>query len=306
MHLIVMGLLMWSPSLQAQQNTKLAQDKAAIKSLAGFYKVHFQFAETFADAPSYQYRDRKFDSAIEQVILIEETDRKLSFQHLLMVHDSMIIKHWRQDWVYEDSNLLVYDKDRVWKRQNIPHEKVKGTWTQKVYQVDDAPRYQGIGTWIHADGKHYWESVADAPLPRREHTTRDDYNVMRRHSRIEITPQGWVLKQENEKIRRGEKGDERLCWERGIESFIRLPGHSAIALAWWNDRKLFWAEVRQLWQAEIDKLEMAKVNTLFIDPLVFPALQEVEEKFLSSNPRSGSALSPEIRKTLSQHTEPGA
>ena len=26
---------------------------------------------------------------------------------------------------------------------------VRGQWTQKVYQVDDSPRYEGSSTWVH-------------------------------------------------------------------------------------------------------------------------------------------------------------
>ena len=64
----------------------------------------------------------------------------------------MVIKHWRQDWIYQGVDILSYDKDERWKKE-FRKESVKGKWIQKVYQVDDSPRYEGVGSWIHLDGK---------------------------------------------------------------------------------------------------------------------------------------------------------
>lgn len=91
----------------------------------------------------------------------------------------MIIKHWRQDWLYENTDLYSFDKGTSWKYKKLDKKAVKGQWTQKVYQVDDSPRYEGSSTWVHVDGKDYWANVADAPLPRREQTHRNDYNVLK-------------------------------------------------------------------------------------------------------------------------------
>ena len=54
----------------------------------------------------------------------------------------MIIKHWRQDWLYENTNLYEFYKDNTWKFNQLKAKDVKGQWTQKVYQVDDSPRWR--------------------------------------------------------------------------------------------------------------------------------------------------------------------
>lgn len=53
---------------------------------------------------------------------------------------------------------------------------------------------------IPADGKDYWENKTSSPLPRREYTKRDDYNVMLRGNRHEITDYGWMHEQDNDKM----------------------------------------------------------------------------------------------------------
>ena len=53
------------------------------------------------------------------------------------------------------------------------------------------------------------ESEADAPLPRREYTKRNDYNVLKRINRHEIKDFGWVHEQDNLKILR-ENSDNLL------------------------------------------------------------------------------------------------
>lgn len=51
-----------------------------------------------------------------------------------------------------NTDLCRYITDLNWKFVKLPKQKVKGQWTQKVYQADDSPRYEATATWIHADG----------------------------------------------------------------------------------------------------------------------------------------------------------
>lgn len=228
-------------------------ERELIKSLAGNYRVDFKFCETFSPDKNYDYHDRYFSSAKEVALLIEETADKVSLQHILYA-GKILIKHWRQDWLYENREIWELVKDHEWKKTSLSPEQAKGTWTQKVYQVDDAPRYEGYGTWIHVDGRHYWESTADAALPRREISTaaRHDYNILRRHSHIEIFRDGgWIIEQDNDKIKRNSDCKETLiCMEKGLETFKPKPYDEIKVKQLWENQKEFWAQVRQLW-AEI-------------------------------------------------------
>ena len=57
--------------------------------------------------------------------------------------------------------------------ENQPMD-VAGRWSQSVFQVDDSPRYSAIGTWIHADGKHYWEAESQTPYDENTQAIRPD------------------------------------------------------------------------------------------------------------------------------------
>lgn len=278
---------------------KFNQDKEAIKAMAGIYKVTFEFGETFSPDTSYKYHDRKFDEGIEYVTIVEESDKKIVLQHLLIVSDSMIVKHWRQDWIFEATAVLSFYKDNEWIQEKIPAERVKGTWTQKVYQVDDSPRYEGYGTWIHADGRHYWESVADAPLPRREFTKRSDYNVLKRHSHVEITATGWTFEQDNEKILRKDGVDQLLCWEKGIEKFTKGAYTAKPAVDYWNKTEKYWADVRKVWD-EVYKTNASgltlskKVN----DQMLFEALFDLADANADVSKYVSADATAKIRSTI--------
>lgn len=227
---------------------KKAADVAAIKKMCGCFEVTFEFGETFAPDTSYQFHENYKAVGLEWVELIEEKSDKLVLQHLLLVDDSTIVKHWRQDWLYENSELFQFDRDNRWTHVNLPEKSVKGQWTQKVYQVDDSPRYEGSATWVHVDGRHFWENTADAPLPRREFTKRSDYNVLRRNNRHEITKDGWVHEQNNDKIIRTEQGDKLLAQERGWNAYISVPeSRCKAAQVWWGENQETWATVRKEW-----------------------------------------------------------
>jgi hypothetical protein len=143
----------------------------------------------------------------------------------------------------------MFNGDNAWLSEKKEEQDVKGQWTQKVYQVDDSPRYEGSSTWVHVDGKSYWENTTTAPLPRREYTKRSDYNVTLRGNRHEITNYGWLHDQDNAKLIREEgKEDVVLAKEKGYNTYVKVEDSRCQAAAnWWKEHKEKWALVRTKW-----------------------------------------------------------
>ncbi len=224
-------------------------DVEAIKSMCGCYEVEFHFAETFPFDTTYEkHEDYHAGPVVEYIHLVEESPKKLVLQHLLIVHDTMLVKHWRQDWEFENTTFYDYHLPNHWTYVTRPTKEVKGQWTQKVFEVNDAPRYQASATWVHQDGRHYWESTTDAPLPRREYTHRSDYNVMTRTNRHEMTAGGHIHDQQNIKIVREGAQDKPLVREAGWNTYTKVEGAKCqLAKDWWTENQSFWAQVRAAW-----------------------------------------------------------
>lgn len=283
-----------APALTA----KYEQDRNIIRSMAGIYKVSFDFAETFSSDTGYKYKARYKEWGIEYVFLAEDSQNKISLQHLLIVNDTMIIKHWRQDWVFENTNVYKYYKDNEWIKETLTADQAKGTWTQKVYQVDDSPRYESYGTWVHVDGKHFWEGLNDAPLPRREFTKRSDYNVMRRHSRMEVFNDGsWALLQDNEKVVRKDGMDKTLVWERGIEKFTKGDYNATPAMKWWAKQQAYWADVRKVWDEVYTTNPDLKLASKVDEKRLYDYLFEMGDKATAKEYVQG-ASSQDIKKVI--------
>ena len=198
-----------------QAQTKKKKDINSIKGMCGCFEVRFNFAETFINTDDEQYKPSKNHRSVglEWAQLINEDKDMVSIQHILISlgqEETQIIKHWRQDWLYQNTEFYIYDHDNKWNYVKKDKKQVKGQWTQKVFQVDDSPRYEGSGSWVHVDGKSYWENITFAPLPRREYSKRSDYNVTIRGNRQEITKNGWIHDQNNAKVIRKE-GEEKCC-----------------------------------------------------------------------------------------------
>ena len=236
------------------QDSKKQQDINSIKSMCGCYEVKFNFIETFKyskDSINYKPSETKHDSGLEWVELVENQPNKIVLQHLLIVGtgENDIVKHWRQDWLYENTDLYSFYKDQSWKFNKLSAKNVKGQWTQKVFQVDDSPRYEGSSSWVHVDGKDYWMNTADSPLPRREHTKRNDYNVLKRRNIQEITPFGWIHEQDNDKVVRDTNGkDVLLAQEKGMDIYTKVDDSKCkLAQNWWKNNQELWVKVRSKW-----------------------------------------------------------
>lgn len=243
--------------------SKIEKDREAIKAMTGCYKVTFNYAETFYFAEDYKKQDNSKSWAYEYVTAIEDEPKHISLQHLLIVNedkDPMIIKHWRQDWDYENTDFYMFHqynnetKGQEWKFVRKSPEEVKGQWTQKVYQVDDSPRYEGSATWVHYDGRHYWDNTTDAPLPRREYSQRSDYNVTQRTNHHEITDYGWLHEQDNAKVLRENGEDKIIAYEKGWNTYEKVePEHCKVAEEWWSENHEIWSKVRKVWNERFEE-----------------------------------------------------
>ncbi|RRO24367.1 DUF6607 family protein [Flavobacteriaceae bacterium 14752] len=270
-------------SLSSQ--TKLEQDRQAIKAMCGCYEVRFNFSETFQHTQDSTYKPSpdKITGGIEWVQLVEDKPDKIVMQHLLIVgpkEQQQIIKHWRQDWLYQNQELYVYDGDKQWKYIELPYDDVIGQWTQKVYQVDDSPRYEGSASWVHIDGKHYWEDTTPAPLPRREFSIRDDYNITLRTNRQELTDFGWVHDQDNKKILKTEDGQEVvLAEEKGYNAYTKVDDSKCKAAKnWWAKHNDYWADVRAEWQSIFENKDNISMIKSIGDKPLFMHMFELQDQ----------------------------
>ncbi len=224
--------------------------KKNVHALCGCFDVEFKYAETFSPDENYKFHDREIISGgTEYIFPVVNTDKRIVLQHLLVVTDSIIVKHWREEWTYENRVMYNFKGDKTWVKEILKPEQVKGKWAQAVWEVSDAPRYQGASDWVTIDGKTVWQNTADAPLPRREYSVRNDYNILKRENRLIITADGWIHDQNNQKIIRTNGVDKLLTEEKGWNTYKKINETAcAPAKAYWKKNKVYWTKVRTLWE----------------------------------------------------------
>jgi hypothetical protein len=130
----------------------------------------------------------------------------------------------------------------------VPAEARRGAWSQSVLQVDDSPRYAATGRWQHAGGVSTWISHETwRPLPRREFSVRNDYDVLVGTNRHTISPDGWLQEENNLKL--ALRGQRYLAREYGVARYQRIRDYDFTAGEKYFARtEPFWAEVRSAWQ----------------------------------------------------------
>ncbi|MGF1634472.1 MAG: DUF6607 family protein [Phycisphaerae bacterium] len=272
----------------AQSSTAPEADRAAILAMAGRYTIDFNFAETVPLADGYELKKPYHAEATELVEVIEDAGDTITLQHILVLDNEenpgqkRVVKHWRQTWVYEDDRILEYAGDRTWRTRTLSPAEAAGTWSQQVFQVDDGPRYESFGAWNHAAGTSSWQGNATwRPLPRREYTKRDDYDVLVAANRHTITPAGWVHEQDNAKLVTRDGRQELLVREVGLNTYARTPDADlAAGETYWQKTAPFWAEVRKQWTQILSRDEVrlhADVDGLPLHSLFFDYAMDVEE-----------------------------
>lgn len=241
----------------------LQRDRAAILALIGEYQVRFAFDETVVLKAGYRPVEAKTSGAWETVVLVEDAGDRIVLQHLLVGDDGHVTKHWRQDWQYEARERFEFVGAQTWRRVALDPQATRGAWTQCVFEVSDAPRYCGTGRWQHADGHPTWTSDPTwRPLPRREYTTRKDYDALRAINRHTVSAHGWTHEQDNTKIIRNGTAVTALVREFGFNDYRRVAGHDfAPAYAYWHRTGAYWAAVRRRWQAAFAAGDGIRLNT---------------------------------------------
>jgi len=284
----VPGLLALSLLAAAQDTATPApeRDRAAILAMQGEYDVEFAFDETVIYQPGYEHASAKRSGGSELVLVVEDAPGKIVLQHLL-VHapTGHVTKHWRQDWTWEAERRFEFGADQTWHVRDLPAELTRGAWTQCVYEVSDAPRYCGTGRWEHDGPAPTWTSDAGwRPLPRREYTTRGDYDALKVVNRHTIVPGGWTHEQDNLKVVRDDQGGvgHVVVREFGFNDYRHEDEVDfSPAREYWEATSGYWARVRERWDALLQRppglrLRTAVDGMAIIEPL-FTQAQRVQE-----------------------------
>ena len=248
-----------APQAEAVETAKLQADRQSILAMAGTFKVKFDFQEQTAWASDYTPIAAKVSGGHEVVRVIEDSGRKIVLQHILVIDmgegKTGLVKHWRQDWVYEPATMLVYTGPNQWKLDTVPETMRKGRWSQTVWQTDDSPRYGGWGEWASEGGVQRWRSNWTwRPLARRDAVRKpvyDRYKAINRHS---PTPTGWIHWQDNMKMGMKDGKLIPIVQEMTLNTYTRFDGFKAErADEYWAKTKEYWAAVRAGWDAVIKR-----------------------------------------------------
>lgn len=288
------------------------QDREAILGMAGTFKVTFHFEETVSAQPGYELKKPYHEEATELVKIVEDAGKTIRMQHILVVNrgpqkDPIIVKHWRQDWTYQDDAVFGYRGRDTWQRETHSADDLKGTWSQAVYQTDDSPRYEAIGQWVHEGDQSYWESNPTwRPLPRREHSKRKDYDVLAVRNRHTITPAGWVHEQDNRKLVLDEAGavTKVIAHEIGTNSYERIEDDKSFepALAYWEATENYWADVRAEWDKAFAETSVLKIDQKTDNGRLRESLADLAEDVELSGEYS-SDTKTQIAKTIEHHIQ---
>lgn len=290
-------------ALREKDLTPQERDRRAILAMSGTYRVTFDFLEVApftADAkPKAPYQSW----GTEKVYVDRNDPRFVSLVHILemrvvqadgKISEPMVVKHWRQDWAYEPKQIVEYKGIDRWERRALTAAESTGAWSQTVFQVDESPRYASLGRWQHTGSFSTWISGDTwRPLPRREWSVRDDYQVLQGTNRHTIIPTGWTQEENNLKTvlnaqRMVSDATPYVAREYGVARYERIrDADFAAADRYYERTRVFWDDVRDRWnQVFADKGAVTlkgPVDKLGLFRPLFARAEEIEAKPRAAN-----------------------
>lgn len=258
--------------LRASGLSPRERDRRAILAMAGDYRVSFDFIEVLGFAPDFVPAAPYRSWGTERVYVLEDRPDVIVLQHVLVTtvvdangerQGPFVVKHWRQDWRYQAPTVHRYAGDHVWQAVAVPASAGSGYWVQSVWQVDDSPRYAGWGHWVHEANHSTWlGNLTLRPLPRREYSVRDDYDLLAGTNRHTVVATGWLHEQENLKRRMHEgRPGKALAKEYGVARYEAIRGYDFSAGdAYVDATGPFWAAVRDWWEAVFARRDRVRLR----------------------------------------------
>jgi hypothetical protein len=304
-------------SLQEKGLSNKEKDRRAILAMAGPYRTSFEFLETVAYTPAFE-RGRPYQSwGTEYIYVVEDSADLIRLQHIIVmfvkgedgeVMGPFVQKHWRQDWAYEPTSVFAYVGNDTWAHQQLPAGQSAGSWAQSVYQVDDSPRYESWGRWDHRENFSSWISNETwRPLPRRESSVRDDYQVLIGSNRHTIVPTGWVHEEENYKVVLDESGAitdgmPYVSKELGVNRYERIIDFDFSAGdEYWQLTSRYWEDARAVWQAMFDSAQSHTILDNVDGVPLFAVLFEQAEEMSAAEGYDSVATREIIRSVLEDY-----
>ncbi len=308
----------WS-KLQDPDLSTFEKDRRAILAMTGPYRTSFEFLETVGYTPDFK-RARPYQSwGTEYIYVVEDRGEFISLQHIMVMFAAgedgalqgpFVQKHWRQDWQYEKTDLLEYAGNNIWQHKELGEDETAGSWAQSVYQVDDSPRYEATGKWEHYPNFSTWLSGTTwRPLPRRESTVRDDYQVLEGTNRHTILHNGWVQEEENLKVKLDEAGVRSteapyIAKELGVNRYERIIDFDFSAGdLYWQQTQPFWSDVRKVWQEYFAAAPRMKIVEEVDGMPLFAVLFEKAESMTSNGAYDSAQVQQDVRAILDNYID---
>ncbi|MEM7184863.1 MAG: DUF6607 family protein [Spirochaetota bacterium] len=298
-------------ALQEKGLSAYERDRRAILGLQGEYAVRFEFIEAYLLASDKELDVPYTSGATEYIFTVEDSKDLISLQHILVMNmpispKPIVVKHWRQDWQWQAKKRFAYQGDKEWAVESVSKSASKGKWVWSVSQVDDSPRYSGIGSWQHfSSASIFTTDTMSRPLPRREYTVRNDYKLLMAQETLVLTPNTWYHEQKSFKhknvLKDGGFNGSLLARELGHNTYRRIKGFDwSAGKNYWKQTKEYWQEVRLFWKQQKKTQKRVKLRAKVDGKRLFGRLfkQAKDEKVLSLSSNEKQKL---IKETISKY-----
>ncbi len=258
-------------------------ESEAIKAQTGCYRVDFKFEETEKTDPDYPFSSKPYHEWGTEWIEVDfESESEIHLQHVLLTPHGPL-KHWRQEWVKNPTSMYSFKGSNSWVK--VAANSSQDSWLQRVYQVDDSPRYECAAPWVIGNSEAAWHCKTWSPLPRREFSVRDDYNILDRGNVVVVNSKGWIHHQFNDKVvYKNGNTPAIVAKEKGANTYSKLDDSVCTdAKVWWAENKAVWNDIQAVWKEVYAVNAELKLQSKVDGKVLWMHLFELADKYALKN-----------------------
>jgi len=127
---------------------------------------------------------------------------------------------------------------------------------------------------------------------------------MVRTNRHELTADGWIHEQDNDKVVRSANGDDLLAEEKGWNTYKKVDDTKCKAAQdWWAKNEQYWSDVRKVWDEVYATKETLTFKGKVEDKIMYQRIFALGDEVTAATTYNSEAIQQQVSNIIKAYKD---